>query len=265
MNPIPRLIVSFHDVAPHTRAACDAFLSEAAGLGVNAVSLLVVPRWHGVVPILALPDFVDWLSAREGRGHEVCLHGFTHRAETPPSGIWPRLVAAACTDHEGEFQQLDRDTATWKIKSGLQALRGMDIIPAGFTAPAWLMNSVTLDILRDAGLLYATDQFGIHLLQERRYLRAPVIVFSTRTAWRRIVSTFWARAFYTACRMAPTLRLAVHPGDMASPLVHRTLVSIVRHATSKRECMTYEKAVVDTLEAIPPVSPECPILEGHAA
>ena len=263
MTLIPRLIVSFHDVAPHTRAACDEFLKEAADLGVDTVSLLVVPRWHGVIPITSLPDFADWLAAREGRGHEICLHGFTHRAETPPSGIWPRLVAGICTDHEGEFQQVDRDTAIWKITSGLQIFRGIDVIPSGFTAPAWLMNPVTLKTLRDAGLLYATDLFGIHLLQERLYLRAPVIVFSTRTPWRRIVSACWARAFYTACRVAPTIRIAVHPGDMASPLVHRALLSILRHAVSRRESMTYDSAVRNTLAAIPPISPAYPFTEGY--
>jgi predicted deacetylase len=40
------LIVSVHDVAPLTRAACEQIISELGRHGVDVCSLLVVPDYH---------------------------------------------------------------------------------------------------------------------------------------------------------------------------------------------------------------------------
>ncbi len=53
MKP-PSLVVSLHDVSPHTWPACVAMLDHLRTLGVDRTSLLVVPDHHG--PGHSLPD-----------------------------------------------------------------------------------------------------------------------------------------------------------------------------------------------------------------
>ena len=63
------LVVSFHDLAPHTQRPCQELLMQLAELGVPRVSLLVVP--HGVEAILQRPFFLRWLRSLAAEGHEI--------------------------------------------------------------------------------------------------------------------------------------------------------------------------------------------------
>jgi len=74
-----------HDVAPSTRAACMRVLAAVAQVADVPVTLLAVPRYHGET---STPDLVDWLGARQRRGDELALHGWSHRdEEKPPTGM----------------------------------------------------------------------------------------------------------------------------------------------------------------------------------
>jgi len=68
-----RLVVSFHDLAPHTQRPCQELLMLLAELGIPRASLFVVPRWDGVETILDRPFFLRWLRSLAEAGHEICL------------------------------------------------------------------------------------------------------------------------------------------------------------------------------------------------
>jgi hypothetical protein len=90
------LVVSFHDLAPHTQRPCQELLLQLAELGVPRVSLLVVPPGPGVETILDRPFFLRWLRSLALEGHEIRVREggeILAAAGVPALGPEPRLAA----------------------------------------------------------------------------------------------------------------------------------------------------------------------------
>ncbi len=238
-----RLVVSFHDLHPGTRATCEPFLAQLAARGVARASLLVVPRWHGAPAVTTDPAFVGWLRSLAAQGHDLCLHGYFHRADAVRGGPWARWMGRVYTQGEGEFHQLTREIAADRIRRGLEILvteAGLPVV--GFTAPAWLLSAGGRAAATEAGLAYSTRFGGIDLLPQNEYLPAPVLVWSTRNAWRRVASRRWVRFWAWRQRAAPVLRIAAHPGDFADARVTGSVLAQVEQAVAAgRRPVTYRE------------------------
>jgi hypothetical protein len=90
------LLVSFHDLAPHTQRPCQELLMQLAELGVPRASLLVVPPGPGVETILDRPFFLRWLRVLAAEGHEIRIREGVEilaAAGVPALGPEPRLAA----------------------------------------------------------------------------------------------------------------------------------------------------------------------------
>ena len=220
-------------------------------LGVHLpVTLLVVPAMHGSQDAPA--DYLRWLHRQVRAGHELALHGFTHLDQGPPAGS-PREHALRhwYTAGEGEFAALDRPTAeqhladgqTWALRHGL----AMD----GFVAPAWLLSADSWDAVTAAGFRYTCTLNRLVALQQGRWLRAPSVVFSTRAAWRRVVSVVWTALVARRLRGQPLFRLELHPGDGDHALVQRRWASLLTRALADREALCLRDAVALTLTGEP--------------
>jgi predicted deacetylase len=205
--------VSVHDVAPATWHACQRLLALADHLGAP-VTLLVVPHYHAGRRADADAGFVAALRQRAARGDEVVLHGYSHldRGASPRSPVeW--LQRRVVTAGEGEFAALDLQTASALIERGQSLLAAIGVPPAGFVAPAWLMNGATLEALGRSGLRYACSRDELIELATGRRVAAPSLVYSVRSAWRRAVSRRWNAARLDGLRAAPHVRVALHPAD----------------------------------------------------
>jgi predicted deacetylase len=222
-----RLVVSFHDLAPHTQRPCQELLLLLAELGVPRASLLVVPHWHGTEPILARPFFLRWLLALAAEGHEICLHGLTHRAG--------RVDAAG----EEEFHRLGREEATARVREGEEIFAAAGLSAHGFVAPGWRLSPAAREVLRERGFEYTVTSRSFDLLQEDLRIPAPTVVFDTRGFLRRAVSPLVGRARFAASRRQSVLRVSVHPDDLFERGVRRALVSVLRRALEDREPVTY--------------------------
>jgi predicted deacetylase len=233
--------VSFHDLHPGSRAACAGFLERLRGCGVTRVSLLVVPRWHGGPPLTQDDEFVAWLRTLAAAGHDICLHGFFHRAEQVHGGPWQQLIGRHYTQSEGEFFQIDHATALDRVRRGLDILANEARLPiVGFTPPAWLISDEGRAALVECGLHYTTTLGQVELLQRGIVLRAPTIVYSSRNAWRRAASRAWLRLWERVHRDAPLLRIAAHPADFAHAHIAESFYAHVQRAMSRgREAVTY--------------------------
>lgn len=255
-----QLVVSFHDLHPGSRSACDRFLAGLRKLGVQRTSVLVVPRWHGAAPFTEDADFVRWLRGLAGDGHDICLHGFFHRVETVTGHAVNRFVGRHYTAGEGEYYQIDGPTARDRIRRGLHILCEEAGVPVvGFTPPAWLLSDEGRSELVAAGLHYTTTFHTVDLLQVDRRLRAPTIVYSCRATWRRCVSRIWVRFWAWANASAPILRIAVHPCDFDHPAIEASFWVRVRAAlASGRTPVTYRDLLpADTRSA--PVRPQAAV------
>ena len=233
------LVVSFHDLAPHTQRPCQELLMLLADLGVPRASLLVVPRWYGMETILERPYFLRWLRSLAEAGHEICLHGLTHRAETLPRGPVSALVGRLYTAGEGELYGAGREQAEARVREGMEILAAAGLPSRGFIAPAWLLSPAAREVLCRHDFEYTVTLRHLDLLRQNLRIAAPTVVFSTRSFLRRSLSPLVGRARFAASRRQPILRVSVHPQDLYERGVRRALVSVLRRALADREPVTY--------------------------
>ena len=235
-----KLIVSFHDLHPGSRVQCERFLAMLRELGVARASLLVVPRWHGAVPCSEDREFADWLRARVAEGHEVCLHAFVHEAAEVTGNAVQRAMGKHYTAGEGEFYQIGEADAAERLRDGLRIVRDGCSVPVwGFTAPAWLLSDAARAALAKLGFGYTTRWGRVELLQGGVSVPAPVLVWSTRAAWRRICSRGWVRLWGAWNRRSPVLRVAVHPVDFSYPTIERSVRLAIARNLHGREAARY--------------------------
>ncbi|HEY0510467.1 MAG TPA: polysaccharide deacetylase family protein [Thermoanaerobaculia bacterium] len=233
------LAVSLHGVAPHSQRPCQELLEQLAELGVPRASLLVVPRWHGVETILDRPFFLRWLGSLVEAGHEVCLHGLTHRADDLPRGVRSALIGRFYTAGEGEFYGLGLEKAESKVLEGEGMLAAAGLAARGFVAPAGLLSPASREVLRGRGFEYTVTSRHLHLLREELRIATPKVAFSTRGFLRRALSPLIGRARFAASRRKPILRISIHPDDIYEPGVRRALTSVLRQALADRTPVTY--------------------------
>jgi predicted deacetylase len=207
--------------------------AQAAGVAFLPLTLLVVPRLHGQA---TPPRFVRWLRLQAARGHELVLHGWEHRDAGPPPDSaldwWRRRVM---TDREGEFAALDEAAARERLQRALAWAQAHALTVRGFVAPAWRMNAATWRAIDGlAAFDHCSTRLDVFALPERRALRAPPLVFSTRSRWRRALS--WAFNAVQARRQAraPLLRLELHPGDSAHAAVRALWMRVLTRALGEQ-------------------------------
>jgi uncharacterized protein len=238
-----RLIVSFHDLHPGSQGACRRFIDRCSKLGVGSLSLLVVPRFHGRPPFTGDPEFVAWLAELAAAGHDLCLHGNLHRADRIEGGLGAQFTGRVYTAGEGEFHRLTEAEAERAVEDGLALFRSARLPVYGFTAPAWLISDAARQVLVRSGFGYQTLWDRVELLQSGESLPAPTLVYSSRSAWRRVLSRLWVPFFLRWNRSRPLLRLAVHPIDLEHPAVEAQVYAVLEAALEARSAVTYRDLI----------------------
>jgi predicted deacetylase len=242
------LVISLHDVSPHTQKIVMEQLKELRALGVFRCSLLVIPDYHHQGSITRFPDFITWLQEQGAQGHEIILHGYYHLR--PPSahdhGV-KRWITKYYTAGEGEFYDLDYEQARSTLQRGKEALQqaGFDSTKlVGFIAPAWLLSQEAERAVADEGFFYTTRLHGVVDLRKQPspFFPSQSMVYSVRSAWRRVVSLAWNELiFQNATRKKwPLLRIGFHPVDWNYPRIKSHLLASVRRSLLTRTTMTYE-------------------------
>jgi len=237
------LIVSLHDVSPLTRTACQEILDDLAESGVRSVSLLVIPDHHGKAPVRGDKSFSAWAGERVRGGDEAVLHGYLHlRSQPGHSESWSsRFVTNHYTAGEGEFFDIREAVAGELLRRGKDDLATCGLNPCGFIAPAWLLGDEALRAVRTCGFSYTTRLGTIMPLADGAAPHASQsLVWSTRAAWRRMVSLGWNRLLFRTLTANPVLRIGLHPPDWRYPAVKRQILGLIRAALAGRQAITYE-------------------------
>jgi predicted deacetylase len=243
-----KLVISLHDVSPQTQAIVNNQLEELYSMGVKRCSLLVIPDYHHQSLISLFPNFMSWLQEQADKGHEIVLHGYYHdRPPSPRDNTWKRLITEHYTAGEGEFYDLDYEQARTILKMGKVVFEEAGIDRSelfGFIAPAWLLGKEAERALIDEGFLYTTRLHGVIDLQEQppRFFPAQSMVYSVRSAWRRIISLFWNELLfqYATHQKWGLLRVSLHPVDWKHQFIKSHLLHSIKRALKDRTPMTYE-------------------------
>ena len=234
------LVVSLHDVSPHTWEPCQRIL---AALDVP-VSLLVIPDHHGRGHFLKDTTFCEWLRARVAAGDEVVMHGYTHqRATRAGESLAARIITRNYTAGEGEFFDLGFAEARGLVAKSREEFRAIGVEPSGFIAPAWLLSAEGERALRELGVGYTTRLRSVTALQRGDEWQSQSLCWSVRATWRRAVSLAWNASLFHRLESAELMRIAIHPVDIAHPRIWEQIARFIAAAARLREPMTYERYV----------------------
>lgn len=233
------LIISFHDLAPHSKDICQYFLEKLQDFGIHRTSLLVVPNWYGKKKISEDPDFITWLKDLKQSGHEIVLHGLRHQTSNTGDHWISHIIGNYYTNKEGEFYQVSYDEAQKKLQEGTAIFEQCGLKSAGFIAPAWLLNRDALAAVRDLQFDYTVTWGKYIMLQPNHELHTANIVFSSRSAWRRIVSQLWCTGWYHWNKNTKIMRLAVHPIDFHDDAIERKIFALIEDAIKTRQAIAY--------------------------
>jgi uncharacterized protein len=210
----PYLLVSMHDVTPaHAKAVREA-LDLLDDIGVQGVSLLAVPEYHGT-HLGESSSFVEWLHRRGRWSDEIVLHGWRHIEHERPKGLMRNLRRTFLTRGEGEFLGIERETCSDLVGKGLARLNSLALEAQGFVAPAWLIEPALYPVLHEAGMRYTTRQMSVIDLKHNLKIGAPTIVLRGSSKLMSKLSRFSNNLWKQFLTGHPVLRVAVHPVDMA--------------------------------------------------
>jgi predicted deacetylase len=233
--------IVLHDVAPATWSECQVLLQMIAEVSPRCpLTLLVVPDFHRRGSIEAAD--LQWRAAIDRRiaaGDEVALHGYWHVDESASSGTpvdW--FARRVLTAGEGEFSALSAQDARARIERGLEIFDKLGWRASGFVAPAWQMSAGCRSVLAEFPLHYTSDLRAMYSLPGWQRHAALSLSFSSRSAWRRVISPRWNRIALDATRRAPLVRIALHPADARYPQLLNAWRLLLSDALHDRQAVT---------------------------
>ena len=234
------LVVSIHDVSPLTRNAVAAMLDDLAALGVAHTSLLVVPNHHRRGHFLDDKNFCEWLRGLVARGHEAVIHGYFHeRARKADDSTAQKAVTRIYTADEGEFFDIGENEARELVARARDEFTRAGLHPRGFIAPAWLLSKEAERALTASGIEYTTRLGSVTDLRRATVHRSQSLVWSTRSAWRRVASLAWNALLFSRLQNNPLLRIGLHPPDFQHENIRRQIHALTTRALSDRVPVTY--------------------------
>ena len=239
-EPAERLLLaSIHDVSPRFESEVDRLTALLGPHVGNRLGMLVVPNHWGDAPIVPGSPFAARLRRWADEGVEIFLHGYFHRDSARHEASADQLRARLMTAGEGEFLGLSRDEARSRVNDGRTLLEDVIGRPIdGFVAPAWLYSEGAVQALSDCGVTIAEDHLRVWSPATGAQLAwGPVVTWASRTR-ARLLSSLAAAA---ALRRAPlrALRVGVHPPDVRSPALLRSIDATFRTALRTRRTAAY--------------------------
>jgi predicted deacetylase len=244
----PALCVSIHDVAPATWDDCRRLHDAVRAVADIPLTWLVIPRYrHRRTRSAAMEAYLE---AQLATGHELALHGFTHRDDGPgaPSRAWlQHWTRTVFAGHEGEFAALDESQARARIALGRAWFEARSWPLSGFVAPAWLLGPGAWRALAQGDgedgrnappFRYTTTLARFHWLQSGETLWAPSLVYTARNRAGRVLSPCVLDASCALQREAPLVRLSLHPHDAHHPALLRHMQRTMARLLATRQALT---------------------------
>lgn len=225
------LLASIHDVAPcfepQIETLADLLERET---GDTRFAMLVVPDFWGRSALREDRAFQAKLRAWSALGVEMFVHGWFHRDDARHRGA-AGFKARHLTAGEGEFLGLSEQEALRRMTEGKALIE--DVIGttcAGFVAPAWLYDNGARAALGQSGLPLAEDHWRVwDTATQRTLARGPVITWASRSRARTASSIAFASLARNVLPALPTVRIAVHPGDVTKPSIIGSIERTLRN------------------------------------
>jgi predicted deacetylase len=237
MQPERTLAVAVHDIEPATFERAALIRDWLDDLGVDRVTLLVIPA-RDMHPLSdRRPEVGAWLLDRAKQGDAIAQHGFHHLQARQPR--WPPHPRRAVARESPEFVGLDALQTARALDAGRRILKLAGIEPNGFVAPAYAYTPALRQLLSTRFAWWA-GAWGLHATRAgaSAHRCAPPLGLAAAGPLRRAMSPSLLRL---AGRLGgPTLRIDVHPLDLGSASHMLALEDVIRRVRPGRACATYD-------------------------
>jgi predicted deacetylase len=232
-----RLAVAVHDIEPATFERAALIRDWLADLGVDRVTLLVIPAADMHPLSDRRPEVATWLIERAALGDAIAQHGFRH-LQSPP-GRWPPHPLRGIASESPEFVGLGAAQTDRALDAGRRILKLAGLEPRGFVAPAYAYTRQLRESLQTRFAWWA-GAWGLHRTQADSPLQlcAPPIALAAAGPVRRRLSPPLLRL--AGLLAGNTLRVDLHPLDLACARHMLALENVIRRATPDRTCVTYD-------------------------
>jgi predicted deacetylase len=225
------LAVALHDVAPASYERCALIRDWLLDLGVERVTLLVIPAPELHPFFQRSPELAAWLLDRRDDGDAIAMHGLQHRRTRPPHPL-TRPVRGFQGGEATEFPGLDEEATVASLDAGRRVLELAGVPPRGFVAPGYAYTGVLREHLGGRFDWWAT-LLGVH----PRSSHSPALCLGTSSAFKRATSPALLRA--GAAMSGRLLRLDLHPADFEHPSHVHAVEAVLRRAR-RRTAVTYD-------------------------
>lgn len=239
-----RLLVSVHDVSQGTVETARAWARDLDDLGVPVTFLAVAGPFRG--PALT-PDSeaAAWLRARQLRGDEIAVHGWSH-ADAPGSVGWRRALARPLARGAAELAAVDEAQARRILERCVIALAAAGLRPLGLTPPGYLLSPAGRDAARHVGLRYTTSHLAVHDALEGRTERIPAFCHRPGTRLEQAGAALLTGAVGVMARAGRSVRIGLHPDDLERPGLRTVTLEAIEAAMSAGlRPMTYRDSLND--------------------
>ncbi len=236
-----RLLASIHDVHPGSIDAVERLSAQfERHLGGPRFAMLVVPDHWGQNPVAGNRVFKARLRAWADSGIEMFVHGWFHQDRSEHSGV-AALKARHMTASEGEFLGLSEKEAAQRMRDGKALVEDAIGGPvAGFIAPAWLYGPGAMAALEKGGFALAEDHMKVWEPATGSVLaKGPVLTWASRSSARTASSLIAAALGRAFLHGLPTVRIAVHPGDITKQSIVDSIDRTLAAFASRRAIGRY--------------------------
>lgn len=236
-----RLIASIHDVHPGSLDPVERLAERyERHLGEANYAMLVVPDHWGRNAWGGNTAFAAKLRGWAERGIEMFVHGWFHQDRSEHTGV-AALKAKHMTASEGEFLGLSREEAARRMAEGKALVEDAIGRPAaGFIAPAWLYGPGALEALAESGFALAEDHMKVWRPASGEIVaKGPVITWASRSGPRTASSLLAAWAGRNVLGPLPTVRVAVHPGDVTKASILESIDATLAAFARRRRPARY--------------------------
>lgn len=243
-----QVLVSIHDLMPHTLARVERILDWLQVRGVPPVTLLVVPGrpWQ--------PQQLERLRELAAAGHPLAAHGWQHT--TTPRRLSHRLHAALISRNVAEHLDLDSPGILHLMQRARNWFGENDLpLPDFYVPPAWALGPITKADLAQApyrliettrGLIHTagsaaaspqrTNTQRKHDPAGLQFQKLPLTGYEADTPAREYFLRCWnAAQARAATRKNQPLRLSIHPDDLEL----RVADQLEQHIRAATEFLSY--------------------------
>jgi predicted deacetylase len=242
------LLISLHDVSPLTLSDSQDAMTLLSELGVarSTLTVLVIPKHEGKIPIDRHAPTVQFLRDLQEGGATLVMHGLTHRMAGrawTPAGL---LLAHVLARGQGEFHGSDAAETERRLDEGQEILRraGLEQATRAFVPPAWLLSLSARDVVAQRGFdFYELFQGIVH--QQQR-LAGRVICWGSLNPLEAVATAVYAGV--QSKTDGPDTRLAIHPADMRLPGQRRAIRRTLCRLLPRMRPQSYTSFLADQIK-----------------